>query len=216
MHIPTIQSLITMILPILLCLTLHELAHGLMALACGDDTAKQQGRLTLNPFAHLDPIGTLLLMFCGFGYARPVPVNMYRLRHPKWDMALVALAGPAMNLLISAICLTVTGFFRIGSLTGYIAYQTALLSLGLAVFNLIPIPPLDGSRILFALLPERLYRICMTSPWIATISSLLLAALLVTNILSPTLLKIQSDILHHMEWCISLGQSLASLKGVYS
>ena len=141
----------------------HEVAHGLVANWMGDDTAKRQGRLAaLNPLDHLDPLGTLCMVFFGFGWAKPVPVNPSRFKRPKLGMTLAALAGPVANLSAqlcpdpswpccskwhcpgNGVALAVAEFFL----------QTGILSVGLGVFNLIPIPPLDGCRVLQALLPE--------------------------------------------------------------
>ena len=166
----TIQLLIVMAPPLLLAITLHEVAHGWVALRCGDATAKAQGRLSLNPLRHVDPVGTvlvpaLLAVFGGFifGWAKPVPVNYHRLRQPKRDMALVALAGPGANLVMAL-------GWALAALLGYAARTTLpwlgepLMAMGVAgvdvnvmlgVLNLVPIPPLDGSRVLAGVLPDR-------------------------------------------------------------
>lgn len=146
------------------CLPIHELSHGYAAYKCGDDTAKLQGRLTLNPFAHLDLMGTIMIFLFGIGYAKPVQVNPARLRHPRRDMALVSLAGPASNLImgfISVFIYYILGAFHNGSTVMfavmYFFYFAASVNVTLAVFNLLPIPPLDGSKILSAVLPDRIY-----------------------------------------------------------
>ncbi len=157
---------------------LHEIAHGVVALACGDDTAKRAGRLTLNPIRHVDPLGTLvlpvLLALSGlgaFGYAKPVPVNPSRMRHPRNDSVLVSLAGPATNLALAGISiLLIRSVFPPGSgqaLYDYysygfptvgaglqVVYLLGLLNVTLAVFNALPIPPLDGSVLVERLLPS--------------------------------------------------------------
>jgi Zn-dependent protease len=145
---------------ILLALTIHEYAHGWVASRCGDDTAREAGRLTLNPLAHLDVFGTLMMFFGPFGWAKPVPVNPYRLRQPRRDSILVSAAGPASNVLCAAVVgllYRVIVLFDVTSLMHpYILLflQLAfLLNIGLSFFNLIPVPPLDGSRILMGLLP---------------------------------------------------------------
>lgn len=148
---------------IIICLTVHECAHGWAARALGDRTAQRAGRLTLDPMAHIDPVGFICMLIFGFGWARPVPVNVsgFRLKNRKLGMALVALAGPASNLLLALICYIITlllgykmagdaMFFR--TITMFFSY-IASLSVGLGVFNLIPIPPLDGSRVLNAFVP---------------------------------------------------------------
>jgi Zn-dependent protease len=165
-----IQQIIIMAPPLLLAITLHEVAHGWVALRCGDTTAKAQGRLSLNPLRHIDPIGTvlvpgLLAVFGGFifGWAKPVPVNYGRLRQPKRDMALVALAGPLSNLLMALgwALVTLAGQTLHGPLPWL---GLPLMAMGVAgidvnvmlgVLNLVPIPPLDGSRVLAGALPNR-------------------------------------------------------------
>ena len=165
-----VQLLVVLAPPLLLAITLHEVAHGWVALRCGDTTAKAQGRLSLNPLRHIDPVGTvlvpaLLAVFGGFifGWAKPVPVSYRRLRQPKRDMALVALAGPASNLLMALS-------WALVALVGHGLQDTLswlgkpLLLMGVAgidvnvmlgVLNLVPIPPLDGSRVLARVLPDR-------------------------------------------------------------
>jgi len=155
------------IVPALICITLHELSHGLAAYCLGDPTAKNQGRLTLNPLRHLDVRGLVMMVVFHFGWAKPVPVNMYRFRNPKRGMAVTALAGPFANFVIAAVFLMLYGFFYLPlTMNGtYLSdsvltmlHTTAYLSISLAIFNLLPIPPLDGSKILFSVLPDSAYR----------------------------------------------------------
>ena len=148
----------------LFCITFHELAHGFAAYQLGDPTAKVNGRLTLNPISHIDWIGLMLLLTVRVGWAKPVPVDMRNFRHPKRDMAITALAGPAANFLLATAALGVASliyhFAPQGTAAAYAIYfflYMAVLSVGLGVFNQVPIPPLDGSKILFALLPDRIY-----------------------------------------------------------
>lgn len=152
------------VIPALVCITLHELSHGLVAYALGDNTAKNAGRLTLNPIKHLDPMGLLMMVIFKFGYAKPVPVNMMNFKNPKRGMAITALAGPGSNIVIGAVFYFLYGLLVVPMMKGTVpeylvtmVNYTAYLSLAMAVFNLIPIPPLDGSKILFALLPEAAY-----------------------------------------------------------
>ena len=152
------------VIPALLCITLHELSHGLAAYALGDDTAKRAGRLTLNPIKHLDWMGLAMMVLFHFGFAKPVPVDMRNFKHPKRGMAVTALAGPASNFLIAVLFLFLTGFFypvlydsAWGEYLTRMLLITAELSLMLGLFNLLPIPPLDGSTVLFSFLPDVAY-----------------------------------------------------------
>ncbi|MDR2665609.1 MAG: site-2 protease family protein [Oscillospiraceae bacterium] len=152
------------IIPILICITFHELSHGLAAYKLGDRTAKNMGRLTLNPVRHIDPVGCLMLLFTGFGWARPVPVNMRAFRNPKRGMAITALAGPVSNIVLAVPFLFLYGaayvfvpHTQMGIFFSGLLYDTAYISVALAVFNLIPIPPLDGSKVLFSLASDRQY-----------------------------------------------------------
>lgn len=158
-----LTDLLLGIIPALLCITLHELAHALTALRLGDTTARDAGRLTLNPLRHIDPLGMLMMLTLHFGWAKPVPVNMFRFKNPKRGMALTAIAGPFCNLLLAALFLFLYGALYIlcggrndGAVLSTI-YLTANMSAALAVFNVLPIPPLDGSKVLFSLLPDHAY-----------------------------------------------------------
>lgn len=150
---------------IFLCLTVHETCHGLAALALGDPTAKSMHRLSLNPLRHIDWIGLLLMFVAGFGWAKPVPVDPRYFKNPKRGMALTALAGPVSNLVLAFLALLAAKGIYLYSpdtsgwnqLLYFLLYTLVPLSIGLGVFNLIPIPPLDGSKVLGALLPDRLY-----------------------------------------------------------
>ena len=163
-----VLSLLSSVIPSLICITLHELSHGMVAYALGDDTAKRAGRLTLNPLKHLDPIGLLMMLTVHFGYAKPVPVNMYRFQNPKRGMAITALAGPACNVLITVVFLFLYGALYVplqGASWGRYVLEmlqlTAYISMGYAVFNMLPVPPLDGSKVLFSVLEEEHYRALM-------------------------------------------------------
>lgn len=155
---------------------IHEVSHGWMADRCGDPTARLAGRLSLNPLVHIDPFGSiilpLLLIISGsrfiVGWAKPVPVNLYNLYHPKRDMVLVSLAGPLSNFTLALIAafLLRTEIVEFSSAAGQILITIALINLILAVFNAIPIPPLDGSKILMGLLPwEYAYKYVRLEPY---------------------------------------------------
>ena len=148
----------------LLCITLHELSHGFVAWRLGDPTAKNAGRLTLNPIRHLDVVGLLMMLVAKVGWAKPVPVDMRYFKRPKRDMALTALAGPVSNMVLSFLLLALySGLVRIlpGGPAAYFLLnflsRTAVMSIGLGLFNLLPISPLDGSKILFSLFPDKVY-----------------------------------------------------------
>ena len=150
---------------VLLCLTVHETCHGLAAYALGDPTAKERNRLSLNPLHHIDWLGLAAMFLCGFGWAKPVPVDMRYFKNPRRGMALTALAGPVSNFLLALVLLfSASRMYRWvlpaeGPAARLFTFllTTAVLSIGLGLFNLLPIPPLDGSKVLFALLPERAY-----------------------------------------------------------
>jgi len=160
--LPTLEQLLLLAPPILIALTVHEFAHAYIANRLGDPTAKMMGRLTLNPLKHLDPLGTLLLFLVNFGWAKPVPVNPQYFRDPKRDMLLVALAGPVSNIIlafIAGITLRALSIDASPSEGAFALFKlmvrySLFINLVLAFFNLIPIPPLDGSKILRSLLPD--------------------------------------------------------------
>ena len=168
----SLPELIIQIPTLLLALTFHEFAHGYVAYRLGDPTAKSQGRLTLNPLKHLDPIGTLIFIIAKFGWAKPVPVNPLYFRNPRKDMLWVALAGPATNLflaIVSAVLIKViiavvtilppTQIVNAIIIPFYLMLEASVwINLILCVFNFLPIPPLDGSRIIVGLLPENMAR----------------------------------------------------------
>ncbi len=156
-----LTNILLSIIPALICITLHELSHGFVAYKLGDTTAKDAGRLTLNPIKHLDIMGILMMVVFHFGWAKPVPVNMYRFKNPKQGMAITAVAGPLMNVLITIVFLFLYGllFRPLGqeNLVLEMIYLTAYLSISFAIFNIIPISPLDGSKVLFSVLPSERY-----------------------------------------------------------
>ncbi len=149
---------------VLLCLTVHETCHGLAAYALGDPTARRAHRLSLNPLRHIDWFGLLMMFAAGFGWAKPVPVNPNYFKKPKQGMALTALAGPVSNFLLALLTLLaarilcdVAAYSETNQRILDFLLMVAVLSIGLGLFNLVPIPPLDGSKVLFAVLPDRAY-----------------------------------------------------------
>ena len=160
-----ISYILSVAVVIFLSTPIHECAHAVTAVKLGDNTPKYMGRTTLNPFAHIDNIGALLILLFGFGWAKPVQVNSYNFKSPKKDMALTAIAGPISKIVVGLvfyIILKAMGNMYI-SLTSFLYYVIIFLqfivqiNVSLAVFNLIPIPPLDGSKLLAAVLPDRIY-----------------------------------------------------------
>ena len=213
-----IYQIAVWLVPLVIAIVFHEVAHGLVARRLGDPTAAQKGRLTLNPIKHIDPFGTVILPLLlaishapVFGWAKPVPVNYRRLRHPRRDMVLVALAGPGMNLLlalIGAALLGATVAFSGGAQDGAAAFVAAnalnfvLINIFLAVFNLIPVPPFDGGHVVQGLLPPALAksfgRIGRYSLLVLMVLLLVLPALginIVGRIISPIVDQIASLIL---------------------
>ena len=194
---------------ILLALTVHETAHGWVAHKMGDDTARNFGRLTLNPLKHIDPIGALCMIFFGIGWAKPVPVNARNFRNPRKGMALTALAGPVSNLLLAFLGILmeriwlVAVYSRFNNNFTYVVWLFLtlfyMLNLSLAVFNMIPIPPFDGSRILFIFLPDKLYFGIMKYE---RIIMLVLLVLLWTGVLSIPITYVVNLLARLMFWIV--------------
>ena len=194
-----LQSTVMRAAAILLCLTVHETCHGFAALALGDPTARSMHRLSLNPLRHIDWLGLAMMFAAGFGWARPVPVDPRSVRHPKQGMALTALAGPASNFLLALASIAVSRWVYIhgpGGVLGsllfeFFLYVLAPLSIGLGLFNLLPIPPLDGAKVLGAFLPDRTYFTLMRYERYGMLVLLALSFLGVTgNLISGAIFRI--------------------------
>lgn len=186
---------------IFLCLTIHEMSHGLAALALGDPTAKSMHRLSLNPLRHIDWVGLLMMFVAGFGWAKPVPVDLRYFKKPKQGMAITALAGPLSNLVLAVVALLAgklmilyvpyTPFFDV--LFSFLVYTLAPLSVGLGLFNLLPIPPLDGSKLLAVLLPDRAYAALMRYEHLGVILLLVLSVVGVgSHVIGDAILTVYS------------------------
>ena len=154
---------------VLLCLSVHETCHGLAALVLGDPTAKARHRLSLNPLRHIDWLGLAMMFVAGFGWAKPVPVNPNYFKKPKPGMAVTALAGPASNFLLALLAMLISRLIYLyapynpvwQTVFDFCLYTVAPLSIGLGLFNLLPLPPLDGSKVLAMFLPDRAYAVWM-------------------------------------------------------
>lgn len=163
-----VMGLLSALFVVFCTMPIHEFAHAYVATKLGDDTPRLRGRLTLNPLAHIDILGAVMILLVGFGYAKPVPVSMRRFKKPKRDMALTALAGPVSNLIMAAIFMLFENlfealYFKSGGVSVFFDllsvffYFAAYINVGLMVFNLLPVPPLDGYRVASALIPYKYY-----------------------------------------------------------
>lgn len=215
MVLEQIPLILISLLVVVISLSFHEMSHALAAMLLGDRTAKNQGRLTMNPLKHLDPVGAICMLLFGFGWAKPVPVNARNFNKPKYGMAVTALAGPFSNLVlafIGLVCYKLCGalfptqvssdnlliFLR---LVVTFFYYIHIMNLQLAVFNLLPVPPLDGSRIMFIILPSKYYFSVMKYE---RVISLVILILLWTGILTTPLSYLANAISNGMNALINL------------
>ena len=165
----SLGSILLRLCAVFLCLTIHETCHGLAAYALGDPTAKRAHRLSLNPLRHIDWLGLAMMFVAGFGWAKPVPVNPNYFKKPKQGMAVTALAGPASNFLLALLAMLISRLIYLyapynpvwQTVFDFCLYTVAPLSIGLGLFNLLPLPPLDGSKVLAMFLPDRAYAVWM-------------------------------------------------------
>lgn len=212
-------NLLLSIPSILLALSVHECAHAWMAYKLGDPTAKNRGRMTVNPLKHLDPLGVLCMIVAGFGWAHPVPVDARNLKKPKRDMVLISLAGPVSNIILaflgvlllrilivvlSPLLSTAAPYsFGVTAFSMLLSFLMLFCSLnaGLAIFNLLPIPPLDGSHLLALILPTRIYfKYVRYERYI----SFVLVLLILFGILDTPLYFLRSYLLMGLEWIVGL------------
>ena len=205
------------VVAVLLCMTVHETCHGLAAYRLGDPTAKSMHRLSFNPLRHIDWLGLAMMFFAGFGWAKPVPVDPRYFKKPKEGMAVTALAGPVSNLLLAALAIGISKVIylyvpytaALDVLFVFLLYILAPLSVGLGLFNLLPIPPLDGAKVLGALLPDETYFRLMRYERYGMI---LLMAVLATGILSAPLSGATGYVFDKLfifaEWGFRLGGKL--------
>lgn len=197
-----LEGLLSLVIAVVLAMSIHEMAHGLVSYWLGDPTAKMQGRISLNPFAHVDWLGVLCLLLFHFGWAKPVPIDASYYKDRKTGIIWTSFAGPLANFLLAFICVFIYillivflqqfVYSGIGSFIVSTLSTSATLNVGFGLFNLIPVPPLDGSKILFAFLPdEQYYRFIEGSPFFM----LVLILLIYMNVLNVPLAMLQNNIL---------------------
>ena len=204
--IALIAGLFASVFVVFCTMPVHECAHAFVANKLGDGTARLSGRMTLNPMKHIDPIVALMIILVGFGYAKPVPVNPRNFKNPKTGMALTALAGPVSNLLMAAIFIllkNIVGLLPAANVLATALYlfftYAAIINIGLAVFNLIPIPPLDGSRVLQLLIPSKYYyKFLQYERYIV----LIVFALLFFGVLSRPLAYLETVIFNGLDYVV--------------
>jgi len=210
-----LTNVLLSIVPVLLCMTIHEMCHGYAALALGDTTARDRGRLSFNPLRHVDFFGLVMMATFGFGWAKPVPVDMSRFENPKRGMMLTAAAGPLSNVVLAAVMLFLYGLVSAaggqGAALYYVRYlfsRTAYLSAAFAVFNIIPISPLDGSKVLYAVLSDEAYYRLMRYERYGMI---LLAVIIFTGLLDGPLSAGVGFLMDKLSFAADAGAALGSI-----
>ncbi len=205
-------NLLVRVFIIFCVLPVHEYAHALLATKQGDPTARLSGRLTLNPLAHIDPIGALMIFIVGFGYAKPVPVNIRNFKNKKKGMAITALAGPVSNIIMGFISIVLmnvivafqtspTGGSTLLQVSYLFFYFNAVININLAVFNLLPIPPLDGSRLAAVIIPDKYYyKIMQNERYIMIV----VLVLLFTGVLTRPLMFLSSALFNGLNGLVGL------------
>lgn len=212
-----LQSLVIRAFVLLTAMPIHEFAHGMVANWLGDDTAEYQGRLTLNPFAHLDLMGSILILFAGFGWAKPVPVNPLNFRRRgismRAGMALTAVAGPASNLILGLLfflaCKLVFALTELPILVAVVLLTIAQINIMLAVFNLLPVYPMDGGRILGYFLPDR--ALDFLEQYQQQIQLIFMAVILFTNVLDVPIGFLQRLVFKLFDFLTSIGGILPNI-----
>lgn len=207
-YMDQLKAMLYVVPVVLIAISFHEFAHGFVSYKMGDPTPKQDGRLTLNPLKHLDILGTLCLLLFHMGWAKPVRINIACYKNKKWGMVLVSLAGPCMNFILAFLSLLIYGLLAVYGdpysnavyIGGVLAYYSAVINIGLGLFNLIPFPPLDGSNVLGALWSgaENIYN------KIGPYRNLILIVLLVSGALSRPLGLASEAMLEGMWWAVRM------------
>lgn len=201
-----ISDIIYLAIGVILSMSIHEVAHGLVSYWMGDPTAKLEGRLSLNPFKHIDWAGLVCLLFFGFGWAKPVPIDSRYYKDAKTGIIWTSFAGPVANFLLSFICVFLFYalykfapqfiFTAAGNFISSVLSYTGLISTGFGIFNLIPIPPLDGSKVVFSFLPDdKYYKFIEGAPWM----NFLFIALIFTGILNSPLGMLRAQMISFFE-----------------
>ncbi|RGS31521.1 site-2 protease family protein [Eubacterium sp. AF22-8LB] len=202
----SISDIIYLAIGVILSMSIHEVAHGLVSYWMGDPTAKLEGRLSLNPFKHIDWAGLVCLLFFGFGWAKPVPIDSRYYKDAKTGIIWTSFAGPVANFLLSFICVFLFYalykfapqfiFTAAGNFISSVLSYTGLISTGFGIFNLIPIPPLDGSKVVFSFLPDdKYYKFIEGAPWM----NFLFIALIFTGVLNSPLGMLRTQMISFFE-----------------